>query len=73
MFSSPIEESTNFTSLRAAGLQSKLDEEWMGQAIRVCKRRVVVKDHYDSDVFERFRLKRTIRPNTKFHFGVFEK
>ncbi|WP_243458167.1 class I SAM-dependent methyltransferase [Sporosarcina sp. Te-1] len=69
MFSAPIEESTNFASLRTAGMHSKMTEVWMEQALRVCRRRVVVKDHYDSDVFEEFRLNRVVRPNTKFHFG----
>ena len=73
MFSAPIEESSNFTPLRQVGLKSSLTEEWMEQAQRVCKRRVVVKDRFDSPIFDKFNLKRLVRPNTKFHFGYYEK
>ncbi|WP_172369111.1 class I SAM-dependent methyltransferase [Sporosarcina jiandibaonis] len=73
MFSTPINESSNFTPLRQVGWQSSLTEEWMDQAKRVCKRRVVVKDHFKSEVFERFKLNRQIRLNTKFHFGFLQK
>ncbi len=73
MFSTPIDESSNFTPLRQVGLQSSLSEEWMREAVRVCKRRVVVKDHYKSPVFDQFNLKRQIRLNTKFHFGFYQK
>lgn len=73
MFSAPIEESSNFTPLRQVGLKSSLTKEWMEEARRVTKRRVVVKDRYDSPTFDKFNLERLVRPNTKFHFGYFEK
>ncbi|MBO1910757.1 class I SAM-dependent methyltransferase, partial [Microvirga sp. 3-52] len=60
MFSLPIQESTNFTPLRQVGLQGMLTEEWMWEAERVCKCRVVVKDHYQSPVFEQFNLTKQI-------------
>ena len=44
-----------------------------GASLRVCKRRVVVKDRFDSPVFEQFNMERIVRPNTKFHFGFIEK
>lgn len=73
MFHQPIKESSNFTPLRQAGVHSLLTEEWMQQALRVCRRRVVVKDRFDSPVFERFNMERQLRPNTKFHFGYIAK
>lgn len=73
MFHAPIVESTNFTPLRQAGLHSVLTQEWVEQAVRVCRRRVVVKDRFDSPVFDQFTMIRKIRPNTKFHFGYIEK
>ncbi|MER2089669.1 MAG: class I SAM-dependent methyltransferase [Sporosarcina sp.] len=72
MFHTPIKESSNFTPLRQAGMHSSLTGEWMEQALRVCKRRVVVKDRFDSPVFELFRMERKSRPNTKFHFAFIE-
>lgn len=73
MFSAPIEESSNFTPLRKVGLQSKLTEKWVKEAKRVSKRRVVVKDRFDSPVFDTFNFVRQVRPNTKFHFGYITK
>lgn len=73
MFHRPIEESTNFTSLRQAGKHGRLSQEWMEQAIRVSRRRVVVKDRFDSTVFDTYQLNRKVRPNTKFHFGFIDK
>ncbi|WP_269050749.1 class I SAM-dependent methyltransferase [Sporosarcina sp. G11-34] len=73
MFSAPIDESANFTPLRQVGASSLLTEEWLKHARRVCKHRVVVKDRFDSPVFEHFGFKRIVRPNTKFHFGFIEK
>lgn len=72
MFHAPIVESSNFAPLRQVGVHYSLHDEWVGQALRVSKRRVVVKDHFDSPVFERFTMNRIIRPNTKFHFGFIE-
>lgn len=73
MFHAPIAESSNFTALRHVGVHSVLTQEWMEQALRVCKHRVVVKDRFDSPVFDRFHMEQKIRPNTKFHFGVIKK
>lgn len=69
MFHAPIEESSNFTPLRQAGVHSNLTEEWVSEAYRVCRKRVVIKAHYDSIVFQDFGFIREERPNTKFHFG----
>jgi 16S rRNA (guanine1516-N2)-methyltransferase len=73
MFNSPIIESSNFTPLRQVGIQSSLTDEWFEQALRVSKKRVVVKDRFDSPVFKQFDMDRQVRPNTKFHFGVIHK
>lgn len=73
MFSSPIEESSNFSALRQAGVHKTLTEEWVREALRVCKRSVVVKERYDSVVFDQFAFKRTIRPSSKIHFGTITK
>ncbi|MHA6260849.1 class I SAM-dependent methyltransferase [Sporosarcina sp. CAU 1771] len=73
MFSAPIEESSNFTPLRQVGAQASLTLEWMQQAYRVSKERVVIKDRFDSPVFEHYGANRFVRPNTKFHFGTIEK
>ncbi|WP_438318792.1 class I SAM-dependent methyltransferase [Sporosarcina sp. FA9] len=73
MFSDPINESSNFTPLRQVGAKNALTELWLEHALRVCKERVVIKDRFDSPVFEQFEFKRYNRPNTKFHFASLEK
>lgn len=73
MFQAPIEESSNFKPLRQAGVHTSLTEKWIEEAFRVCNRRVVVKDRFDSNVFSQFAMQRKIRPNTKFHFGFLSK
>lgn len=73
MFEETIEESKNFAPLREAGVHIELDDEWMAEAIRVAKKRVVLKAHYRSPLFDRYDFKRMPRPNIKFHYGVIEK
>jgi 16S rRNA (guanine1516-N2)-methyltransferase len=45
----------------------------MTEALRVAKKRVVLKAHYRSPLFERYGFQRMTRPNIKFHYGVVEK
>lgn len=73
MFHTPIEESSNFKPLRQAGVHTSLSSKWIEEAYRVCARRVVVKDRFDSNVFDQFAIQRKIRPNTKFHLGFLSK
>lgn len=73
MFTESVEESTNFSSLREAGQHHLLTAEWVQEAYRVCRQRVVLKAHFRSTAFEQFHFQRNIRPNTKFHFGFLEK
>lgn len=73
MFSAPIDESSNFTPLRQVGLTGQLTKKWVTEAYRVCKRKVIVKEHFDSPIFEKFNFQRIVRPNTKFHFGYLSK
>lgn len=73
MFNEIIEESNNFEPLREAGSHITLTKEWVQEALRVAKKRVVLKAHYKSTYFEEFGFKREIRLTSKFHYGVIEK
>lgn len=73
MFEKVIEESTNFEALRVAGSHIALTGEWVNEAKRVAKKRVVLKAHYQSEWFEQFGFQRDIRLTSKFHYGVAEK
>ena len=73
MFEEIIEESNNFEALRAAGSHLELTKEWVEEALRVAKQRVVLKAHFRSTVFEEFGFERTVRLTSKFHYGVIVK
>lgn len=73
MFEEVIEESNNFEALRAAGSHLALTEQWVAEALRVAKKRVVLKAHYKSVYFEKFGFHRDIRLTAKFHYGVLRK
>lgn len=73
MFETVIEESTNFTALRAAGEPTLLHEAWVKEAKRVAAKRVVLKAHYTSTLFAQFGFEQQTRETAKFHYGVWEK
>lgn len=73
MFEETIEEANNFEALRQAGSHLALTTEWMQEALRVAKKRVVLKAHYQSDYFEHYGFQRFARQTAKFHYGVIEK
>ena len=73
MFEEKIEESNNFQALRTAGAHVTLTDEWVTEAKRVAKKRVVLKAHYRSTWFEKYQFSRLTRLTSKFHYGVIEK
>ena len=72
MFEQVIEESSNFEALRAAGNHDALTFEWVQEAKRVAKSRVVLKAHYESAYFEVFGFTQLKRQTSKFHYGFIE-
>jgi len=72
MFSETIEESDGIRGLKQVALYTTLSEEVMEEAKRVAKKRVVLKDHWQSKRFEQFGFDVYRRKTAKFHFGVLE-
>lgn len=72
MFEEVIEESTNFYVLREAGVHESLSDEWMAEAKRLARKRVVLKAHFRSPLFDQFDFKREIRLTSKFHYGIID-
>lgn len=70
MFEEVIEEANNFDALREAGSHSPLCAEWVNEARRVARKRIVLKAHFRSTLFEQFGFQREMRAAAKFHFGV---
>ena len=73
MFEEVIEESNNFEALRDAGEHLVLTKEWVAEAVRVARRRVVLKAHFRSGWSEEFGFERDVRPTSKFHYGYIDK
>ncbi|SEJ15841.1 Putative SAM-dependent methyltransferase [Bhargavaea ginsengi] len=69
MFEETIEEAAAFAPLRSAGVHNLPDERLFRDAVRVARRRVVLKAHFRSELFDRYGFTRIERPNTKFHYG----
>jgi 16S rRNA (guanine1516-N2)-methyltransferase len=72
MFEEVIEESSNFEALRVAGVHESLSEEWIAEAKRVANRRVVLKAHFRSPMFEKYKFKQLKRLSSKFHYGIID-
>ncbi|WP_417900099.1 class I SAM-dependent methyltransferase [Bacillus haimaensis] len=73
MFERQIEESTGILSIRNIAHYGDLNGITVEEAKRVARKRVVLKDHWQSERFERFGLSRIVRKSSKFHYGFWEK
>lgn len=72
MFPEKIEESNGIKGLRQVALYSTLTDNVLKEAKRVAKKRIVLKDHWQSPRFERFGFNVYRRKTAKFHYGVME-
>lgn len=72
MFEEVIEESSNFHVLREVGVHGSLSSEWVTEAKRLARKRVVLKAHFRSPLFDQFGFQREIRLSSKFHYGIIE-
>ncbi|KKB38523.1 class I SAM-dependent methyltransferase [Bacillus thermotolerans] len=72
MFTKAISASEGIAPLRHLAVYEELNETAIKEALRIARRRVVLKDHYQSPRFKRFGFKQQIRPASLFHFGIIE-
>ncbi|WNQ09170.1 class I SAM-dependent methyltransferase [Paenibacillus aurantius] len=72
MFRLPLEDSSAISPLRQAANPHPLSPEAVKEAVRVARRRVVLKDHRDSPEFERLGFYRPKRTRTKITYGVID-
>ncbi|WP_203363809.1 class I SAM-dependent methyltransferase [Bacillus sp. REN10] len=72
MFTETVEASEGIAGLRHFAIYDELEKETIEQAMRVAKQRVVLKDHFRSDRFERLGFEQHIRKTSAFHFGTIE-
>ncbi len=72
MFEKTVSESTHLNGLRQLANYEPLTEEVLIEAKRVARQRIVLKAHFESDLFDRFGFARTKRKSSKLHYGVLE-
>ena len=72
MFSEIIKESENLEAIKPLANGSRLTEEWLKEAKRVARQKIIIKAHFRDTVFEELGFERQIRPNQKLHYGVMD-
>lgn len=72
MFSEEIKESENLIALENLAKKERLTTTLLKEAIRVAKKRVIVKAHFRDEVFDDYNFTRITRKNTKFHYGYID-
>ncbi|HEY8529862.1 MAG TPA: class I SAM-dependent methyltransferase [Paenibacillaceae bacterium] len=72
MFRIPVRTSPGMVPVRPFAEDRPLDGETVRQAVRVARRRVVLKDHRDSGEFERLGFSALRRPSSAVAYGVIE-
>ncbi|MFN4215089.1 class I SAM-dependent methyltransferase [Exiguobacterium sp.] len=73
MFEKTISESVHLNPLRSLANDAPLSEELMREALRVAKKRIVLKAHFESEAFEQFGFTRISRKTSKLHYGYIDK
>ncbi|MBO9129364.1 class I SAM-dependent methyltransferase [Bacillus sp. 165] len=73
MFDESILESDGIRGLKHFALYDDITEAIIAEAMRVAKRRVVLKDHFRSPRFQKYGFHQLIRRSSKFHYGFIEK
>ncbi|WP_100373121.1 class I SAM-dependent methyltransferase [Bacillus sp. FJAT-45037] len=72
MFEQHVERSTGIRGLKAIACHDDLNKETIQQAIRVAKKRVVLKDHWQSERFSRYGFTQIKRSHAAFHYGFID-
>lgn len=73
MFSEVISESQNLSGLTGLANPARLTKEVFAEAKRVAREKIILKAHFRDPIFEELGLTRLVRPNQKFHYGVWHK
>lgn len=73
MFEEPVLESDGIKALGRFAIYDDLDEGIINEALRVARKRVILKDHFRSERFEKYGFDVFRRKTAKFHYGVKEK
>ena len=69
MFSHNITESNNLAGITTLADTTFLFDEFINEARRVGRKKIIIKAHFKDDIFEKYNFTRIVRKNTKFHYG----
>lgn len=69
MFSHNITESNNLAGITTLADTTFPFDEFLEEAFRVGRKKIIIKAHFKDDIFEKYNFTRIIRKNTKFHYG----
>ena len=72
MFSETIKESENLQAIKPLANGSRLTEEWLKEAKRVARKKIIIKAHFRDPIFEELGFERQVRPNQKLHYGFMD-
>ncbi|MFC0558520.1 class I SAM-dependent methyltransferase [Halalkalibacter alkalisediminis] len=72
MFEQHLSDSTGIRGLKQFACHDDLDEEVITHALRVAKKRVVLKDHFQSARFQRFGFNVIRRQHSAFHYAFIQ-
>ncbi|ADC51940.1 hypothetical protein BpOF4_19505 [Alkalihalophilus pseudofirmus OF4] len=72
MFEVHVETSTGIKGLKGIACHDDIDEEVLFHAKRVAKKKVVLKDHWQSERFNKFGFKQIKRQHAAFHYGFID-
>lgn len=70
MFEEGLTDSTGINPIRNWASYTPLTKEVIEEAKRVAKQKIVMKNHYQSSLFEEHGFEVIKRPSAKFHFGI---
>lgn len=70
MFRQPLEESSSMNPLREVANLEAISLSTIGEARRVARKSIVLKEHKDSPEFARLGFDKVLRSNTKITYGV---
>ena len=70
MFEEALTDSQGINPIRRWASYTGVTTEGIEEAKRVAKKRVILKEHYQSQLFEEMGFEVLKRPSAKFHFGV---
>jgi ubiquinone/menaquinone biosynthesis C-methylase UbiE len=72
MFDKAISSSHGINTIRQQAIHTKLSKNVITEAKRVAKKRVILKDHWQSSRFHQLGFIQHIRKTSAFHFGTIE-